>query len=231
MLVIQNTYAPLQVGKTRFHKSHAFDYNRDVPVFVGEEKPGIGKSQPSLSLLAWMNAPRPSRQVAGRCRASPPRRTAVSIPREWVETSRRGWPSTDRWAGLLLPAPSSWVDQDVMCSFLRCCGSTPTFRRLCMRSEKSSTVSAAARCTSTLKMTPSKSTSPGLRTLGSPRVSAVSEVTVAVLDVPCPPSPQAPSSVDTAFPSLLLMTAATTLLTTSMWASNWFYTGGRSSSL
>lgn len=32
-----------QIGKTRFHKSHAFDYRREVPVFVGDNKPGIGK--------------------------------------------------------------------------------------------------------------------------------------------------------------------------------------------
>ena len=39
-------YTAVQVGKARFHKSHAFDYNRDVPVFVGEEKPGIGEQYP-----------------------------------------------------------------------------------------------------------------------------------------------------------------------------------------
>lgn len=30
------------LGKSRFHKSHSFDYNDDVPVCVGEKKPGIG---------------------------------------------------------------------------------------------------------------------------------------------------------------------------------------------
>ena len=32
----------MQLGKSRFHKSHSFDYNADVPVCVGEKKPGIG---------------------------------------------------------------------------------------------------------------------------------------------------------------------------------------------
>lgn len=31
-----------QLGKTRYHKSHHFDYNNEVAMMVGEEKPGIG---------------------------------------------------------------------------------------------------------------------------------------------------------------------------------------------
>ena len=32
-----------QIGKTKFHKSHQFDYRNDVSVYVGEAKSGIGK--------------------------------------------------------------------------------------------------------------------------------------------------------------------------------------------
>jgi hypothetical protein len=32
-----------KLGKNRFHKSQAFDYRNEVPVFLGQNKPGIGK--------------------------------------------------------------------------------------------------------------------------------------------------------------------------------------------
>lgn len=32
----------MQLGKSKFHKSHCFDFNADVPVFHGDTKPGIG---------------------------------------------------------------------------------------------------------------------------------------------------------------------------------------------
>ena len=32
----------LQVGKTKYHKSHHFDYANEVSMMVGAEKPGIG---------------------------------------------------------------------------------------------------------------------------------------------------------------------------------------------
>ena len=33
-----------QLGRDKFHKSHAFDYNGDVYNFVGEHKSGIGQA-------------------------------------------------------------------------------------------------------------------------------------------------------------------------------------------
>lgn len=38
-----NLYLSRQIGKTKFHKSHQFDYRNDVSVYVGEDKSGIGK--------------------------------------------------------------------------------------------------------------------------------------------------------------------------------------------
>ena len=35
---------PLQIGQSRFHKSHAFDFNKDVPVCL-DGKSGIGASR------------------------------------------------------------------------------------------------------------------------------------------------------------------------------------------
>ena len=34
----------IQLGKSKFHKSHFFDYNDDVPVSHGGKKPGIGEA-------------------------------------------------------------------------------------------------------------------------------------------------------------------------------------------
>lgn len=36
------TISCLQLGKTKFHKSHHFDYSNDVSMMVGATKPGIG---------------------------------------------------------------------------------------------------------------------------------------------------------------------------------------------
>ena len=40
-----------QIGKTKFHKSHQFDYRNDVSVYVGEDKSGIGKPYAAISLF------------------------------------------------------------------------------------------------------------------------------------------------------------------------------------
>ena len=70
----------VQLGKTRFHKSHCFDYRSTVPVFE-EEKPGIGELEmllPRISLMPgytyrWYSSPRPTgkeenQHISGRYR-------------------------------------------------------------------------------------------------------------------------------------------------------------------
>lgn len=87
---------PLQVGKTKFHKSHAFDFSGPVPVFVGDEKPGIGRLQPGMMVRTIICLG--FHQEGNYYQVNPPRRTAVCSLREWGETSLPGLPSTGRLA-------------------------------------------------------------------------------------------------------------------------------------
>lgn len=95
---------PLQVGKTQFHKSHAFDFSGPVPVFVGDDKPGIGRLQPGMMVRTIICLG--LHQEGSYYQVNLPRRTAVCSLREWGETSRLGLLSTGRLAPpLLLPLP------------------------------------------------------------------------------------------------------------------------------
>lgn len=89
---------PLQVGKTQFHKSHAFDFSGPVPVFVGEDKPGIGGFRPGLMVHTINFTCLSLYQEENYYQDNPPRRRAVCSLREWGETSLPGLPLTDRSA-------------------------------------------------------------------------------------------------------------------------------------
>ena len=53
----------VQVGKTKFHKSHHFDKDQDVTLMVGEAKPGIGGER-----LPCQKTPAPHSSIpAGDC--------------------------------------------------------------------------------------------------------------------------------------------------------------------
>lgn len=50
------THCFSQIGRSHFHKSHAFDYRGDVPVCVGERKSGDSESVTEVA-WEWLHAP------------------------------------------------------------------------------------------------------------------------------------------------------------------------------
>ncbi len=186
----------LQIGKNRFHKSHAFDYRADVPVFVGESKPGIGECGPTHPPPP--HDPTPSQEASG-CWGRRPRATQVFTRKALEVTSQHGLHLTDRCVCVCVCVLSTTASVLLPRFFV----STPTSKKLSMRNERKSIASGVAPSTSTWRMTPSRSMSLTLPTQASRKVSRPPAASPPVL----PPSPgrhahQAPQDPSACAPRL-----------------------------
>lgn len=84
-----------QLGRDKFHKSHAFDYNGDVYNFVGEHKSGIGQRSFTM-IIVFISA------LGGQPLPGGKPKPKASVYPKGIGSNKPAWVAFDRQVSLLM---------------------------------------------------------------------------------------------------------------------------------